>query len=148
MQREPCPDRLWSDAGGAFSMGFLGGSVWHGVIGYRNYPADPNQRFSRMFAGLRSARLRAPRTGAGFGAWGFLFSTFDCALVHYRRKEDWKNPIAAGFLTGFTIAARGGLKRSVSSGIVGGLLLGLFEAVGFMLGKMVPSPEAPHGQAG
>ena len=37
-QRDPCPWRILDDCGGAFSMGAIGGAIWHAVKGYRNAP--------------------------------------------------------------------------------------------------------------
>jgi import inner membrane translocase subunit TIM17 len=42
-----------------------------------------------------------------FALWGGLFSLTDCTLMHLRNKEDYLNPIAAGFLTGGFLAIRG-----------------------------------------
>jgi len=42
--------------------------------------------------------------------WGGLFSLTDCGLMHIRNKEDWINPVAAGFVTGGLLAIRGKLK--------------------------------------
>ncbi len=36
--REPCPDRILDDIGGAFAMGAVGGGAWHLVKGLRNSP--------------------------------------------------------------------------------------------------------------
>ena len=36
--REPCPDRIVDDVGGAFGMGAVGGSAWHFISGMRNSP--------------------------------------------------------------------------------------------------------------
>lgn len=37
-QREPCPDRIIDDIGGAFGMGAVGGGAWHLIKGLRNSP--------------------------------------------------------------------------------------------------------------
>ena len=37
-QREPCPDRIIDDIGGAFGMGAVGGGVWHLIKGLKNSP--------------------------------------------------------------------------------------------------------------
>lgn len=37
-QREPCPDRIIDDIGGAFGMGAVGGGVWHLIKGMKNSP--------------------------------------------------------------------------------------------------------------
>ena len=39
--------------------------------------------------------------------WGGLFSTFDCALLAIRQKDDPINPIVSGAITGGVLAARG-----------------------------------------
>lgn len=36
--RDPCPWVVLNDFGGAFAMGAIGGTVWHGVKGMRNSP--------------------------------------------------------------------------------------------------------------
>jgi import inner membrane translocase subunit TIM17 len=36
--REPCPDRILDDIGGAFGMGALGGGMWHTYRGLKNSP--------------------------------------------------------------------------------------------------------------
>jgi import inner membrane translocase subunit TIM17 len=38
LAREPCPNRIITDFGGAFAMGAVGGSVFHLVKGYFNSP--------------------------------------------------------------------------------------------------------------
>ena len=35
-ERDPCPHRILDDIGGAFSMGAIGGGLWHSVKGARN----------------------------------------------------------------------------------------------------------------
>jgi hypothetical protein len=36
--REPCPDRILDDIGGAFGMGAIGGGFWHTYRGLKNSP--------------------------------------------------------------------------------------------------------------
>lgn len=48
--REPCPWRIIDDAGGAFSMGLVGGSVFQGIKGYRNAPSGFNRRLVSSFS--------------------------------------------------------------------------------------------------
>lgn len=36
--RDPCPWVILNDSGGAFSMGAIGGTIWHGIKGSRNSP--------------------------------------------------------------------------------------------------------------
>ena len=39
-RREPCPDRILDDAGSAFAMGAVGGTIWHFFSGMRNTPGS------------------------------------------------------------------------------------------------------------
>lgn len=43
--REPCPWRIVDDCGGAFTMGLIGGALFHGIKGFRNAPSGMNRRF-------------------------------------------------------------------------------------------------------
>ncbi|KAF9606672.1 hypothetical protein IFM89_027716 [Coptis chinensis] len=61
--REPCPDRILDDLGGAFSMGCVGGSVFHFIKGAKNSPLG-----DRLSGGFQTARMSAPLTATG----GFL----------------------------------------------------------------------------
>lgn len=107
MERDPCPHRILDDLGGAFAMGAIGGTVWHSVAGARNSPSG-----ERIAGSLYAVRARAPVLGGNFAVWGGLFSTFDCALVAMRGKEDPWNAITSGALTGYVLAARGARSRA------------------------------------
>lgn len=50
--REPCPNRILEDLGGAFAMGLIGGGIFQGIKGFRNAPTGFNRRFnvSLMYA--------------------------------------------------------------------------------------------------
>lgn len=140
--REPCPDRILDDVGGAFGMGAVGGSIFHFFKGLYNSPKG-----HRLAGGATSARMLAPRLGGSFAVWGGLFSTFDCAFVYAREKEDPWNSIAAGAATGGFLAMRQGLLASGRSAIYGGALLALIEGAGIMLNRLaVPQPPADQLQ--
>mmetsp|Transcript_38629 Transcript_38629/g.104617 ORF Transcript_38629/g.104617 Transcript_38629/m.104617 type:complete len:203 (-) Transcript_38629:146-754(-) len=126
--REPCPDRIVEDLGGAFGMGAIGGFVWHYVKGARNSPAG-----DRFQGALYSARNRAPILGGNFAVWGGTFSSFDCTLQYIRKRDDHWNAIASGFLTGGVLAARGGWKAASRNAVVGGVLLAIIEGVAALL---------------
>eukprot|EP00301_Raphidiophrys_heterophryoidea_P027316 c9599_g1_i1.p1 GENE.c9599_g1_i1~~c9599_g1_i1.p1 ORF type:complete len:204 (+),score=48.02 c9599_g1_i1:207-818(+) len=128
--RQPCPDRIVDDIGGAFTIGAVGGTVWHSIKGARNAPKG-----SRMRGSLEAVKNRAPVLAGNFAAWGTLFSTFDCTFVYLRGKEDPYNAIASGFCTGAALAARGGFGAAMRSGIVGGVLLALIEGAGILLSR-------------
>ncbi len=81
--------------------------------------------------------MRAPVLGGNFGVWGGLFSTFDCAVKGYRQKEDPWNAITAGFLTGGSLAMRGGFKSARNGAIGCAVLLAAIEGVGIAFGKMM-----------
>lgn len=138
--REPCPDRILDDVGGAFSMGAIGGSIWHFVKGMRNSP-----RGQRLLGGVDAVKLRAPVLGGSFAVWGGLFSTFDCALSGIRGVEDPYNAIASGAITGGVLAARSGARAAARSAAIGGVLLAVIEGLGIMLTRMTaelgPTPE-------
>ncbi len=81
--------------------------------------------------------MRAPVLGGNFGVWGGLFSTFDCAVKGVRKTEDPHNAIIAGFLTGGSLAVRGGW-RSARNGAIGcAVLLAVIEGVGIAFQKML-----------
>ena len=130
--REPCPWRIFDDAGGAFCMGALGGGIFHFVKGVRNAPKGIG---NRLFEGANYVRVRAPITGGAFAMWGFTFSSIDCSMVAIRRKEDPFNSIFSGFATGFILAIRSGLPAALGQGIVGGIILGLIEGTMVVMNK-------------
>lgn len=90
-----------------------------------------------------SAKVRAPVLGGNFGIWGATFSSFDCALIALRRKEDPWNSICSGALTGGLLAARGGPGAAMRSAAVGGVLLGLIEGVGVLLNRLFAEEYRP-----
>jgi len=139
--REPCPGRIWTDCGGAFAMGSIGGSLFHGYKGFRNSPPGFTERIG---GGMSAIRRKAPALGGNFAVWGLLFSTFDCSLGYIRGQEDAYNAIASGALTGGVLAIRGGWKAVGTSALVGGLILGVIEGVSFWVSQMAPKPPPPN----
>lgn len=142
-QREPCPHRIIDDAGGAFAMGAIGGSIWHFFRGAKNSP-----RGARVAGALDAVKLRAPVIGGQFAVWGLLYSTFDCCLQGVRRKEDPWNSVASGAMAGGILAARHGARAMGKSAVGAGLLLGLIEGMSVVLGRYAgpaQPPEAPDG---
>lgn len=111
-------------------MGCLGGSVWHAAKGAKNSP-----RGSRFRGAYNTVTLRAPTLGGNFAVWGGLFSTYDCMLIHARGKEDPWNGIAAGALTGGTLAVRAGVKAVGKNALIGGVLLAIIEGLSAMVSK-------------
>ncbi|KAK6248601.1 hypothetical protein QUC31_020166 [Theobroma cacao] len=134
--REPCPDRILDDIGGAFGMGAVGGSAFHFLKGVYNSPTG-----SRFLGGSQAVRMNAPRVGGSFAVWGGLFSAFDCTMVYARQKEDPWNSIFAGAATGGFLQMRQGLGSSARSGLFGGVLLALIEGAGIMLNKVLSAQE-------
>jgi len=75
--------------------------------------------------------------------WGGLFSTFDCALVAIRQKEDPWNAIASGAFTSGLLAVRGGPVAAAQSFVIGGALLAVFEGIQMAISRMMPTgPQA------
>ncbi|GAB4839020.1 hypothetical protein Ancab_028548 [Ancistrocladus abbreviatus] len=134
--REPCPDRILDDIGGAFGMGAVGGSVFHFLKGVYNSPKG-----ERFAGGSQAVRMNAPRVGGSFAVWGGLFSAFDCTMVYVRQKEDPWNSIIAGAATGGFLQMRLGLGAASRSAIFGGVLLALIEGAGIMLNKVLSQPQ-------
>ncbi|MBA0633035.1 hypothetical protein Godav_001687 [Gossypium davidsonii] len=136
--REPCPDRILDDLGGAFGMGAVGGAAFHFLKAANNSPSG-----SRLIGGTQAVRMNAPRVGGSFAVWGGLFSTFDCTMVYVRQKEDPWNSIIAGAATGGFLSMRQGLGAASRSALFGGVLLALIEGAGIMLNKFLSQPQMP-----
>ncbi|PRQ45439.1 Mitochondrial inner membrane translocase subunit Tim17/Tim22/Tim23/peroxisomal protein PMP24 [Rosa chinensis] len=134
--REPCPDRILDDVGGAFGMGAVGGSAFHFIKGIYNSPKG-----ARLVGGSQAVRMNAPRVGGSFAVWGGLFSTFDCTMVYLRQKEDPWNSIIAGAATGGFLQMRQGLGATARSAAMGGVLLALIEGAGIMLNKIMSEQQ-------
>lgn len=103
----------------------IGGTIWHGIKGFRNSPMG-----ERRIGAITAIKARAPVLGGNFGVWGGLFSTFDCAVKGIRKKEDPYNAIIAGFFTGGSLAIRGGYKAARNGAIGCAVLLAVIEGVG------------------
>ncbi|KAE8693636.1 Mitochondrial import inner membrane translocase subunit Tim17-A [Hibiscus syriacus] len=136
--REPCPDRILDDIGGAFGMGAVGGAAFHFLKGTYNSPSG-----ARLIGGTQAVRMNAPRVGGSFAVWGGLFSTFDCTMVYVRQKEDPWNSIIAGAATGGFLSMRQGPGAASRAAIFGGILLALIEGAGIMLNKVLSQPQMP-----
>ncbi|KAF4352071.1 mitochondrial import inner membrane translocase subunit TIM17-2 [Cannabis sativa] len=134
--REPCPDRILDDIGGAFGMGAVGGSAFHFIKGLYNSPKG-----ARLVGGSQAVRMNAPRVGGSFAVWGGLFSAFDCTMVYVRQKEDPWNSIIAGAATGGFLQMRQGLGAASRSAAFGGVLLALIEGAGIMLNKVLSEQQ-------
>lgn len=128
--REPCPWRIVDDVGGAFSMGCVGGGIFHLIKGSLNAPKG-----SRFNGGISAMQARSPILGGQFAVWGLLFACCDCSLTAIRQKEDPWNSIISGAATGGILAARAGPKVMGQSALVGGVLLALIEGMGIMINK-------------
>ncbi|KAJ8301485.1 hypothetical protein KUTeg_020472 [Tegillarca granosa] len=129
--RDPCPYRIIDDCGGAFSMGAIGGSLFHGIKGFKSAPKG----FSRkLYGSLSGIKERAPIVGGNFAVWGGVFSTIDCSLVYMRKKEDPWNSIISGAATGAILSIRNGYAAMVGSAVM---------AKQFMMEEPPPSAQAP-----
>ncbi|KXX81522.1 Mitochondrial import inner membrane translocase subunit tim17 [Madurella mycetomatis] len=149
--RDPCPWVVLNDFGGAFCMGAVGGTIWHGVKGFRNSPYG-----ERRLGAITAIKMRAPVLGGNFGVWGGMFSSFDCAVKGVRKKEDpyvmskfipQRLHSIAGFFTGGALAIRGGYKAARNGAISCAILLAVIEGVGIGFQKMFAGAtklEAPQ----
>lgn len=143
LAREPCPDRIVEDLGGAFGMGCIGGFLWHFGKGWRNSPSG-----EKFLGALYSSRMRAPILGGNFAVWGGTFSTFDCAFQYARKKDDYWNAIASGAATGGLLALRGGWRVASKQALIGGILLAIIEGVMVVFSRRAAStPRDQYYQA-
>ncbi|GLC48626.1 hypothetical protein PLESTB_000119100 [Pleodorina starrii] len=143
-KREPCPDRILNDIGGAFAMGAVGGGIWHLIKGTKNSPSGYRTR-----GAIEAVRREAPRLGGSFANWGLTFALFDCSLQYVRKKEDPWNAIGAGAFTGGFLQLRFGLASAAKSAAFGGFLLALIEGLGIALTKLTsPPPPGLPAMAG
>ncbi|KAF9880712.1 hypothetical protein CkaCkLH20_01754 [Colletotrichum karsti] len=113
--RDPCPWVILN-----------GGTIWHGVKGFRNSPYG-----ERRIGAITAIKMRAPVLGGNFGV-----CTFDCSVKGIRQKEDPWNAIIAGFFTGGSLAIRGGYKAARNGAIGCAVLLAVIEGVGIGFQKM------------
>nr|GFB10357.1 mitochondrial import inner membrane translocase subunit TIM17-2-like [Tanacetum cinerariifolium] len=132
-EREPCPDRILDDIGGAFGMGAVGGTAFHFLKGVYNSPKSEH-----FIGGTQAVRMNAPRLSGSFAILGGLFSILDCTMVYVRQKEYPWNSIIAGAAAGGFLSLRQGAGPAVRSTVFGGVLLGLIEGAGIMLNKFMP----------
>jgi len=139
-KREPCPDRIMYDVGGAFGMGAVGGGIWHFIKGLKNSPKG-----YKMQGAAEAVRREAPRLGGSFANWGLAFALFDCSLQAIRKKEDPWNAITAGALTGGFLQLRFGLGSAAKSAAFGGFLLAIIEGLSISMNKLT-SPPPPGVQ--
>mmetsp|Transcript_17858 Transcript_17858/g.42137 ORF Transcript_17858/g.42137 Transcript_17858/m.42137 type:complete len:229 (-) Transcript_17858:132-818(-) len=133
--REPCPWRIVDDVGGAFTMGAVGGTVWHTIKGLRMSPKG-----GKIAGAVSAVTARAPVLGGQFAVWGGLFACCDCTLTAIRQKEDPWNAIMSGAATGGILAARAGPQAMFTSAVFGGVILALIEGASIMLGRAFAPP--------
>lgn len=91
------------DIGAAFSMGLIGGGLWHGVKGIRSASKGMRWRNFRLMV-----RTKAPPMGGAFAMWGGLFTTFHCLFISRGYQEGPWPAIISGTMTGAVLAARNG----------------------------------------
>ena len=101
-------------------MGCIGGGLFSFWKGYRNSPPG-----NKLMGSISAVKARAPVLGGNFAVWGGLHSTFDCALISIRDKEDPWNLIDSGAITGAELAAQNGPIASLVAAFAGGLILAL-----------------------
>lgn len=140
--RDPCPYSIVNDVGVGFTMGAVGGALWHGVKGFRNAPKG-----DRAHSMLAAVRARAPVVGGNFAVWSGLFNMGDCCFAHVRGTEDIWNPILAGASTGAILASRNGPRYMLISAAFGAIILGAMEGVGALINRLnsdAYKPQAPQ----
>ncbi|XP_022213345.2 probable mitochondrial import inner membrane translocase subunit Tim17 4 [Drosophila obscura] len=136
--RQPCPIRIVEDAGCAFMMGTIGGALFQSMKGFRDAPAG---LLRGIYGGLDSVKMKTPAISGSFAVWGATFSAVDCALVHYRQREDSWNSIVSGAATGGILAARQGVRQMANSALIGCLVLALIEGASSAVATIYASED-------
>jgi len=122
--RDPCPWRIVEDVGGAYALGFFGGIIF--ATGKGAWTAPQGMK-NRLHGAWVNTRIRAPRYGVSFAAWGLVYSSCECSLIALRQREDPWNSITSGAITGAVLAARQGKGAMLVSAVFGGLILAVIE---------------------
>merc|ERR1711974_389703 len=104
--------------------GFFGGCIF--TAGKGAYTAPKGLR-SRLHGAWTNTRVRAPRYGVSFAAWGLVYSSCECTMMHFRQREDPWNSITSGAVTGAVLAVRQGTGAMAVSAVFGGLILAVIE---------------------
>ena len=89
--REPCPDRILDDIGGAFGMGAVGGGIWHLIKGVKNSPSGARTRGGIE---VKFARSEMSKTASGNLALATFSGTAAC------NGYDLTDTLTAGYQTG------------------------------------------------
>lgn len=106
--------------------------------GFRN---SPSGLVRGLYGGLDSVKMRTPSIAGSFAVWGATFSSVDCAMVHYRQREDSWNSIVSGAATGGILAARNGVRAMANSAFVGCLVLAMIEGAGAAVATIYAADE-------
>lgn len=107
-------------------MGCIGGSIYYVCRGIIHAPRE-----GRIRGGIWNAKFRSPVMGGSFAQWGFTFSMLDCMLSSVRKEEGPINSIIAGAGTGAILSFQEGLRQSLRSGAIGGVILAVIEGVNY-----------------
>lgn len=135
MDTTPCPERIVVNAGAAFAIGAVGGSLFHFAKGHHNAPSG-----ARCAGGLQAMRMNVPRIAGSFGVWGGVYSPCDFTLVHVRhQKEDPWNSILSGAATSGILSLRQGFWAVARSSLHGAILFAFISGVGVMMENSQPS---------
>lgn len=108
-------------------MGCLMGAVWHFLRGMYHSPKS-----EKTFGGIMMMKKRAPILAGSFAMWAGIYSISECTLLTLRNTDDAFNKIAAGAITGGTLAIRAGPRIAAKNALIGGIFLGaivIFEVI-------------------
>lgn len=138
-QRVKCPWRVIDDAGSGFSIGAIGGGIYHFASGWRNSPQG-----TRFTGAVSAMSARGVVTAGSFGVWAGMFATGDCTFAYMRGKHDPWNAIMSGGVTSATLAARSGPVRALQAGAVGAVMLGMIEGLMILMGRFGEQDYRPQ----
>jgi import inner membrane translocase subunit TIM17 len=93
---------------------------------------------------LKAVKMRGPIMGGSFAIWGTMYSSYDCSFMYIRDTDDVWNSVAAGFMTGGTLAIRTGPKAALGAAMFGGVILGAIEGLQLVMQNMIAGQNAPQ----
>src|SRR5690349_11652475 len=101
MSQTKCDITIFNNIGNSFSTGIILGALW-------NFPKGLilSERGKKLRGALVLVRDKAPMMGGFIGAWGLMFSVFECGFRRYRGKDDLNNLVYAGFAVAFSLNLR------------------------------------------
>ncbi|MED6124898.1 hypothetical protein PIB30_063262 [Stylosanthes scabra] len=102
---EDCAREVINEAGSGFTIGVLGGFIFHSIKGICTSPHG-----GRMSGAYEAVRLKVPHVACKYASWLALFTAFDYSLQHARQVDNPSNRFASGAAATGLLSFRRGLR--------------------------------------